>query len=110
MPRRGAARPAGFAYARCPIASDELDVERTLTAARAGMVEGCLASASAVAFSTDAHAGMVGIPLLLAYIAVAVAAALLGFLAENEKRRRKQSRAIGELLAGIQARDGVRAA
>jgi len=110
MPRRVAARPAGFAYARCPIASDELDVERTLTAARAVMCAGCLVSASAVAFSTDAHAAMVGIPLLLAYIAVAVAAALLGFLAENEKRRRKQSRAIGELLAGIQARDGFRAA
>lgn len=85
-------------------------MERTLTAARAVMCAGCLVSASAVAFSTDAHAAIVGLPLLLAYIAVAVAATLLGFLAENEKRRREQSRAIGELLAGIQAKDGFRAA
>jgi signal transduction histidine kinase len=85
-------------------------VERTLTAARAVMCAGCLVSASAVAFSTDAHAAVVGIPLLLAYLAVAVAAMLLGFLAENEKRRREQSRMIAEVLAGVQAKDGFRAA
>lgn len=74
------------------------------------MCAGCLVSASAVAFSSDAHAAVVGIPLLLAYVAVAVAAMLLGFLADNETRRREESRVIAELLAGIQAKDGFRAA
>lgn len=110
MLRRVAARPAGLAYPQRPDASDRLDVERTLTAARAVLCAGCLVSASAVAFSTDAHAAIVGIPLLLAYVAVAVAAMLLGFLAENEKRRREQSRLIADMLAGIQAKDGFRAA
>jgi signal transduction histidine kinase len=86
------------------------DVERTLTAARAVMCAGCLVSAWVVAVSTDGRAGSVGVPLLFAYGAVAVAAVLLGFLAEAEKRRREQSRAIGELLVGIQEKDGFRAA
>ena len=110
MPRLVAARQGGVAHARRPIASDRLDVERTLTAARAVLCAGCLVSASAIGFFADGRAAVVGVPLLLAYIAVAVAAVLLGFLAENEKRRREQSRAIRELLAGIQAKDGFRAA
>jgi signal transduction histidine kinase len=85
-------------------------VERTLTAARAVLCAGCLASASAIAFFTDGPAATVAVPLLLAYLAVAVAAVLLGFLAEDEKRRREQSRVIRDLLAGIQAKNGFRAA
>jgi signal transduction histidine kinase len=85
-------------------------VERTLTAARAVLCAGCLASASAIAFFADGDVAVVAVPLLLAYIAVAVAAVLLGFLAKNEKRRREQSRVIRELLAGIQAKHGFRAA
>ena len=110
MPRLVAARPAGVARARRLIASDRLDVERTLTAARAVLCGGCLVSASAIAFFADGNAAVVGVPLLFAYIAVAAAAVLLGVLAENEKRRREQSRVIRELLAGIQAKDGFRAA
>jgi signal transduction histidine kinase len=90
--------------------SNRLDVERWLNAARAVLCGGCLVSAWTVAISTESQAAVIGVPLLLAYIAVAVAAMLLSFVAKHEKTRRQHSSVIGELLDGIQVRDGFRAA